>query len=755
VWEKKMIGASPSSRSTPIRRTSTTALSLAAGSLAALLAVAGCSERASPAAMTVVAVAVSPASLSLVKGTSEVLKAEAELVDGIRRDVTETATWSSSDEGVVTVADEVGQRGLVFAAGAGTATITAALDAASGSAAVTVRVASLSSLSVSPTSASAPAGTKRQFKAAGHFDDGSQQDLTASARWYSSDITVAAVSDAKGSKGLATAVSKGTVTVRASYSGKNADATLAVTDASLESIAVSPADPQVPLGETEQLTATGIYSDGTTVVLTEKVVWSSSDTSVASLSTTPGSEGLAKAVGFGSSTITAAFKSVSVSTTLSVTAAQLKSIDVTPAGSTVALGDAEQLKATGAYSDGSTVVLAKKVVWSSSDTSVVEVSNKSGSLGQATAVGLGAVQVTATQGSVSGSTTLTVTAAVLKSITVTPADPRIAPGASQQFKATGTYSDSSTKNLTASVTWSSSDTKVATLSSAAGSEGLATAVGEGKGTITATKGSLSGSTTLTVAALDSIVVTPANPTIAKGEKEAFVATGTYVDKTTQDLTTSVTWSSSSTTAATVSNAAGSEGVATGVGVGSATITASLGSVSGSTTLTVTAAVLKSIAVTPTKPTIKLGATEQFTAMGTFSDGTTVDHTTSVTWSSSNTSVATFSTSTGSEGLATSAGSPGTTTVTAQLGSLSGSTTLHVQGSCSNPLSWTCDGYSSNYCEISCGSAWLNCYWNMKFGLVCECVGVSGWLSITCLSYFDFADCAVCYNLLACTPQCMP
>ena len=67
------------------------------------------------------------------------------------------------------------------------------------------------------------------------------------------------------------------------------------------------------------------------------------------------------------------------------------------------------------------------------------------------------------------------TAATLVSIEVTPADPSIANGTTQQFTATGTYTDASTQDLTAAVTWSSSDEGVATISNAGGSEGLATA----------------------------------------------------------------------------------------------------------------------------------------------------------------------------------------------------------------------------------------------------------------------------------------
>src|SRR3989442_10432356 len=112
--------------------------------------------------------------------------------------------------------------------------------------------------------------------------------------------------------------------------------------------------------------------------------------------------------------------------------------------------------------------------------------------------------------------------------------------------------------------------------------------------------------------------------------------------------------------ATISNAGGSQGLATSVAAGTTTITATLGGVSGNTTLTVTAANLSTITVTPTAPSIANGTNRQFTATGTYSDFTTQDLTTQVTWSSSSTAVATISNAGRSQGLATSV-APGTTT----------------------------------------------------------------------------------------------
>jgi uncharacterized repeat protein (TIGR01451 family) len=87
--------------------------------------------------------------------------------------------------------------------------------------------------------------------------------------------------------------------------------------------------------------------------------------------------------------------------------------------------------------------------------------------------------------------------AVLQSIKVSPSIPSIVIGGTQQFTATGTYSDTSTQNLTTQVAWSSSKTSVATITSGAAG-GLATGAGIGSSTISAALNSISGSATLTV-----------------------------------------------------------------------------------------------------------------------------------------------------------------------------------------------------------------------------------------------------------------
>jgi hypothetical protein len=99
---------------------------------------------------------------------------------------------------------------------------------------------------------------------------------------------------------------------------------------------------------------------------------------------------------------------------------------------------------------------------------------------------------------------------------------------------------------------------------------------------------VTGTTTLTIGTgtLVSLVVTPANPTVAAGGLQQFIATGTFSDASTQDITLNAHWSSSHASVATIANAPSVGGQATCIAAGTSTIGANSGGISGSTTLTV-------------------------------------------------------------------------------------------------------------------------------------------------------------------------
>ena len=287
----------------------------------------------------------------------------------------------------------------------------------------------------------------------------------------------------------------------------------------------------------------------------------------------------------------------------------------------------------------------------------------------------------------------------LTSVAVTPASASIAAGATQQFTATGMYSDNSTKDLTSSVTWASSSTSVATIAAS----GLATAVATGSTNITATAaGKTSAPATLTVAAptVVSIAVTPATASIAVGNTQQFTATATYSDKSTKDITSTATWASGTPAVASISAA----GLATGLTAGTSAITAASGGVTSSpaATLTVTATpVAVSLVVTPLltpaipNPTVSVGSTVPFTALELDNDGKTYPLTGNVTWTSGTTSVATIG---GANGIALAV-TTGTSIIMATEGSLTGTSTLTVQAAAAR-YAFNADGANLNLTEWS-------------------------------------------------------
>jgi Bacterial Ig-like domain (group 2) len=156
----------------------------------------------------------------------------------------------------------------------------------------------------------------------------------------------------------------------------------------------------------------------------------------------------------------------------------------------------------------------------------------------------------------------------LTSMTVTPASPNLQIGGTLQLIATGNNDDGSTKNLTTSSTWTTSDASKVTVSSTGLVKGIASTTGV---TITATNGTVSGTDTVTVGqttqtlSLSSSPSSPISLTIV-GSNSTITFTATLNGS---DVTNSTTFTSNNTSVIS----APSGNTATIVGVGSATITA--------------------------------------------------------------------------------------------------------------------------------------------------------------------------------------
>jgi trimeric autotransporter adhesin len=293
--------------------------------------------------------------------------------------------------------------------------------------------------------------------------------------------------------------------------------------------------------------------------------------------------------------------------------ASLTGLAVTPPATTLIVTKTQSLQATGTFSDGSSKDLTGSVMWSSADTTTAAVS----AAGVVTGGATGVTTVTARSGNFSASTQITVTSANVcatpVSIAVTPGNPTVPVNTTQQLVATGTNSDASTCDITELVTWSSSTIAKATVSAG----GLLKGVAAGSATITATLGSVTGSTSVTVTApsITSISVTPDDMTLAIGVGQQYIASAIYSDGSIQDLVTGVTWTSSNNSVATVDG----NGLATTLMAGTTTITATVGTFTDSSVITVVPAHLQSITLTPTNVTLASGTQQQFTARGNFDD----------------------------------------------------------------------------------------------------------------------------------------
>jgi 6-phosphogluconolactonase (cycloisomerase 2 family) len=260
-----------------------------------------------------------------------------------------------------------------------------------------------------------------------------------------------------------------------------------------------------------------------------------------------------------------------------------------------------QYSAMATYSDGTVKDVTNQVTWDSSNTSAATIDNN----GNAAGVAMGITYIEATLGKVStGNAPLYVDQ--LNSLVINPPNATLPVGSptiptTLQFTAIGTFTQpdgtTNTRDITSLVTWSSSNTSVATIQPTGPTGGLASSVSQGTTptTIDASVCGVSNTTQLTVGPPGpaSLQITPATPTLAVGTSQPFSAIELWTDGTTHSLTGTLQWSSNS------KNSIVSQftGVAFGVSPGTATITATQfggteSGLTGSTDITVQAAVAK-------------------------------------------------------------------------------------------------------------------------------------------------------------------
>jgi trimeric autotransporter adhesin len=612
--------------------------------------ITGASEgKSAPSSITVssvpvASVAVAPAGSQIVVGQTTQLTAEPRDASG-QPLAGRAVSWSSSDPSVASVSST----GLVTAVAPGQATITATSEAAAGTSTVSVSPKPVSSVIISPNQGSVTVGQTLQLGAQVTDDQGNV--LTGRPVSFTSGAPEVATVSATG---LITGVAPGTATITATSEGKTGTATVTVTPIPVAKVVVTPDAPNVSVGQTVQLNVS-VQGANNQELTGRTVTWSSGAPSVASVSATGVVSGLAP----GTAIIFANVEGVVGTATVTVRQVPVGSVVVTPETASVPVGGSVQLSASVRDASGGELQ-GRLVGWTSSDESVAVVSSS----GRVSGIKIGTATITASSEGKSGTATVTVTAAPVASVNVTPPTASVTVG--QSTTLTAQTLDANGNALTGrTVAWTSSNTGIATVSEA----GVVTGVAPGSATITATSENKSGTATVTVTAIPvaNVTVDPTTVSLTTGGTQQITATARDAQGNAL-ADRAVTWESQNTNIATVS----STGLITAVAPGTTTVTATSEGKVGTVTVTVTAPAVGSINVSPGSATVYVAATTPLKATVRDVNDREMQGTT-VSWSSDQPQTASVSQSGVVTGLA-----PGSVTIMATSGGKTGSAAITVQ-----------------------------------------------------------------------------
>ena len=490
-------------------------------SVALVLSLIGCLDRSSPlapsaataAARTVAHVVTTPAKAHLIVDSMVTLHAVAE--DSAGNAVNGAYVfWHSSDTTIAIVSPA----GDVRALREGAVTISAHVGKVNGASAVTT-TAIVDSVRMSVSSATLRVGKTTQLTA--QATDRNGRKLNRTVTWSSSDPTIASVS----SSGVITALKTGTTTIDASVlsvSGslvssdtllslstnngnggkKLGHAKVTVTPLPVSSVLTSPATVSLGIGATAQLAATPLDSSGTPLS-GRTVTWSSANSAVATVSST----GLVKGVAFGSTSVIATVNGVQGSAAANIVPVGTAVPSVNPAFESLLTGQSAQVTAVLKDSTGN-VISGATFTWATSNSSVAKVTpSSSSSSATISAVGAGSASITATANGSKAAVSVVVNLVPVATVSVSPSSLSLTVGQTGTFAATAR--DSTGGTLTGrTVTWTSSNTGIASVSAG----GVVTAVAAGTATISATIDGKSGSGSVAITAPAPAPVTSPAPT---------------------------------------------------------------------------------------------------------------------------------------------------------------------------------------------------------------------------------------------------
>ncbi|MDH3327025.1 MAG: Ig-like domain-containing protein, partial [Gammaproteobacteria bacterium] len=490
----------------------------------------------------------------------------------------------SSQPDKVSISNSDTNAGILEAISIGNSAISATYNNITATENIEVSDAILTGITLQSDFLSLAKDSSSQLQAIGSLSNGHTQNISSLVNWSSDAPDILSIDNSKNKKGIITAKTSGTANISATLNNISESTTITVSNATLASIEVSHQNVRIANGTKLNIIATGIYSDGTHQNITQDVLWLSDNPASVFVSNEKGKKGDAYSLSVGSALVSATQGSTIGTSNITVNAKLLSAITILADGNNMlAAGNEVQLKAIGNYSDGSILDISNQVTWQSSDNKICIVSTSEQHYGLIKAKTAGTCNVTAKAEQVSNSLLFTISDATLQSISISPNNTSLPRGTKIQLIATGLYSDATTSDISKTVSWKSNNI-FTSISEELNTKGLLSAIDIGSSTITATYDTISATSTATVnaATLESIAISALiTGDFINGTTKTYIATGTYSDQSTQDISQLVLWVSSDTTVSTANNSITSAGKFSGIAAGAVSLSAAFNGITSS------------------------------------------------------------------------------------------------------------------------------------------------------------------------------
>jgi len=427
----------------------------------------------------------------------------------------------------------------------------------------------LESITLNPQEPVIQAGFWRTFSATAHYSNGTTANVTQTAAWSSSNTGVAIVTNQPGLKGLVTAVAQGTARITASITVGTTvirgASTVTVSDGDLVSITTKPTTKNLEVGQQSPYKATALYIDESTDDVTNDVVWSSTDPSIASVSNTAGSKGVVTAHKVGTVTIIALDQESGVKNTDGLTnvRAQVSHLSFDPPEVTIGKGIKFPLRVYANRVDGTRSQITEDVTYSVTPPGVIQIGTGDDA-GIVTPLKNGAVTVVAVDPkrqlstATSGNNGRVAVRGKMKGLKVESNPIRLVVGEEKNARAIGILSSGKeTSDLRRIVQWSVVNPAVATVGNTVNDVGEVVAKKSGTTTLRATYGKFTSEQVDNVqvlGALQSVELEAGDGLIPLNEEVEFKARGKYEGNIELNISDRCQWSVVNTVRAEVDNA---------------------------------------------------------------------------------------------------------------------------------------------------------------------------------------------------------